>query len=468
MAQILFIEDEILLGKSICRALQENKHDCSTVTSSEDGLEFLKKNPVNIVLLDIQLPGMSGIECLQEIKKYDPGISVIITSAYATMNSVVEALRFGASDFLRKPLDIDEVVLAIERTLNDTRLKQEISYYHEIEAEKADDDKMIFNSVKMQEIVKIIESVISMDLPSASDYPPVLIVGETGVGKDLLSRIIHYRGKLAEKPFIEVNCTTLPKGLEEAELFGYEKGAFTGADRFKVGLFDTANGGTIFLNEIGDLTLETQVKLLQVIEQKTIRRVGGLKDIDVDVHIVAASNRDLKDTEKFRSDLYYRLNNLTISLPPLRERKEDICDLAEFFLSSFSKKYKVDKVLTDEAKELLVSYKWPGNVRELRQLMERVTFIKKDREILVKDLNISDDSHEVSHKLLINSDSQIEINIPENGIDLEKLDKQIILQALRQFDGNVSMTARKLHLGREALRYRIKKHEIFKIINIVD
>ncbi len=177
MAQILFIEDEILLGKSICRALQERKHDCSTVTSSEDGLEYLKKNPVDIVLLDIQLPGMSGIEALQEIKKYDPGISVIITSAYATMTSVVEALRFGASDFLRKPLDIDEVVLAIDRTLNDTRLKQEISYYHEIEAEKAEDDNLIANSEKMQKILKVLDSVVTMDLPSASDYPPVLIVG---------------------------------------------------------------------------------------------------------------------------------------------------------------------------------------------------------------------------------------------------------------------------------------------------
>ncbi len=468
MAQILFIEDEILLGKSICRALQERKHDCATFTSLEEGLEFLKKNPIDIVLLDIHLPGMSGIEALQEIKKYDPGISVIITSAYATMTSVVEALRFGASDFLRKPLDIDEVVLAIDRTLKDTRLKQEISYYHEIEAEKTDEDKMIANSNKMQEILQIVRSVTAMDLPSASEYPPVLIVGETGVGKDLLSRLIHYQGKLSDKPFIEVNCTTLPKGLEEAELFGYEKGAFTGADRFKVGLFDTANGGTLFLNEIGDISMETQVKLLQVIEQKTIRRVGGLKDIDVDVHIIAASNRDLQDTEKFRSDLYYRLNNLTINVPSLRNRKEDIVELSQFYLDHFSKKYKIVKVLSESAKEALLEYNWPGNVRELRQLMERVTFMKSEKEILPTDLNLQSVTKKSSGRIRIYSSFEIELNIPENGLDLEMLDKQIILQALRQFDGNVSLTARKLYLGREALRYRIKKYEIFKVINIVD
>ncbi len=284
----------------------------------------------------------------------------------------------------------------------------------------------------------------------------------------MISRIIHYRGKLSGKPFIEVNCTTLPKGLEEAELFGYEKGAFTGADRFKIGLFDTANGGTIFLNEIGDLSIGTQVKLLQVIEQKTIRRVGGLKDIDVNVHIIAASNRDLKDTEKFRADLYYRLNNLTIEIPALRERKEDICDLAEFYLLHFSKKYKVEKILSDDAKKALIEYSWPGNARELRQLMERVTFMKSDTEIHPEDLNLPILSGANSKKIRINSATDIDISIPENGLDLEELDKQIIVYALRQFDGNVSLTARKLHLGREALRYRIKKHEIFKIVNIVD
>ncbi|MEE8418240.1 MAG: sigma-54 dependent transcriptional regulator, partial [candidate division Zixibacteria bacterium] len=329
MAQILIIDDEVLLAKSLSRSLIARGHDCVTATTAEEGLRLMEKMPADIALIDLQLPGMSGFEAMKNIRQRDPDIAVIVVTAYGTMATAVEAMRSGASDFLRKPLDTEELALAVERAVANARLKHTVSYYHEREAERTNEDELIYKSSKMKRISEMLAKVVSMDLPHSSDYPPVLILGETGTGKDLLARHVHYKGKFSGQPFVEVNCSSLPRGLEEAELFGYEKGAFTGAHRSKRGLFEAAEGGSIFLNEIGDLNPEAQVKLLQVIENKSLRHVGGLRDITIDVRVIAATNRDLKDRKKFRDDLYHRLNNLKMDLPPLRERKEDILSLAE-------------------------------------------------------------------------------------------------------------------------------------------
>lgn len=464
MAQILIIEDEVLLAKSVCRSLVNRGHDCFTAVSAEEGLALLEKMSPDVILLDVQLPGMSGLDAIKVIRKFDPNISIIMATAYGTMASVVEAMRSGACDFLRKPLDMDEVLLAIDRAITNFRLKQTVSYYQSVEAEKTDEDKLICDSPKMKLVGELVDKLASMNLENPSDFPPILILGETGVGKDLLARFIHFRGKLAGQPFIEVNCTTLPKGLEEAELFGYEKGSFTGAFHSKRGLFEAATGGSIFLNEIGDLTQEAQVKLLQAIEQKSFRRVGGLRDISANVRIIAATNRNLKNQREFRSDLFYRLNNLTLEIPPLRERKEDIVKLAELFLNRFARKYGTAKKLDSSARQALVAYTWYGNVRELRQLMERLTFLSSTPTITSNDLRLSAAENPSTGN---SKEDKSIIDFPEHGIDLKEVEKDLIIKALKSCGGNISEAARKLGLGREALRYRVKKFSISKSIKII-
>lgn len=464
MAQILIVEDEVLLAKSLSRALTTRGHDCIHVTTAEEGIRLLEQMPIDIVLLDIQLPGMSGLEAVKHVRSIDPNISVIIATAYATMASAIEAIRSGASDFLRKPLDTEEVALAIERAVTGARLRQTISYYNAVEAEKTDEDALVASSTKMREVQKVIERLRDIELNNPSEFPPVLILGETGTGKDLVARTIHYRSKFADQPFVEVNCTTLPKGLEEAELFGYEKGAFTGADRSKRGLFEAASGGTIFLNEIGELPMSSQVKLLQVIERQSLRRVGGMRDIATNVRIIAATNRNLQDQQRFREDLYYRLNNVTIQVPSLRDRRDDIVGLTELFLSRFNRKYRFSKTLDQSAIEALTSYSWPGNVRELRQIIERVVFLDTKSVIDASDLSLPIAS---TTPVRIGRDESIQIDFPADGIDIEIVERELILKALESSGGNISEAARKLRLGREALRYRIKKFDIQKQITIV-
>ena len=463
MAQILIIEDEVLLAKSLSRSLTSRGHDCVTANTAEEGLRLIEKMPADIVLIDLQLPGMSGFEAMKNIRQRDPDITVIVVTAYGTMATAVEAMRSGASDFLRKPLDTEELALAVERAVANARLKHTVSYYHNREAERTSEDELIDNSSRMKKVTEMLAKIVSMDLPRSSDYPPVLILGETGTGKDLIARYIHYNGNFSGQPFVEVNCSSLPGGLEEAELFGYEKGAFTGAHRSKRGLFEAAEGGSIFLNEIGDLNPEAQVKLLQVIENKSLRRVGGLRDVAIDVRVIAATNRNLKDRKKFRDDLYHRLNRLIVDLPPLRERKEDIFPMAELFLRKFRRKYNVDKKFSEEAKDALSGYHWPGNVRELRQLIERVTFLSKGSIIGASDINLP---QMPKASVSIGKESRVYVNIPDEGIELEEIEKGIILSALRSSGGNVSEAARKLHIGREALRYRIKKYSISKMIKV--
>lgn len=462
MAFVLVVEDEVLLGKSLCRAIAGHGHECVMATSAEEGLALLEKSPTDIVLLDLQLPGMSGLEAIKLVRRFDPTISVIITTAHATMATAVEAMRSGACDLLRKPLDTEEVLLALERAISDARLKQTISYYHDVEAEKVDSDRLVCNSAAMKSVQDVVDNVNRLDLGDATSYPPVLILGETGSGKDLVARNLHFRSRFSDQSFIEVNCSTLPKGLEEAELFGYEKGAFTGAERSKRGLFEAASGGTMFLNEIGDLTMDAQVKLLQVIEQKCMRRVGGLRDVAVDVRIIAATNRDLLNASTFREDLYYRLNNITIQLPPLRDRSEDILELARIFLTKYARKYKRSKSLTSDAEQALLKYDWPGNVRELRQVIERVTFLTPDLKIGAAHLGLPAAPASTSEPVNTPNPASEDGSLPS----LEAMERSLIIQALNATDGNVSKAARMLDLGREALRYRINKYDIQRTIRI--
>lgn len=455
MAQILIIDDELLLAKSLARSLTQKGHDCALAGTAEDGLGLLKTSPPDLVLLDLQLPGMHGLTALKQIIEFDPAMVVVITTAYGTVASAVEAMRAGASDFLRKPLDVEEVGLTIDRALSNARLRNTLSYYHNRDVEQAGADHLLGVSDPMKAVHVLVDRLSQLNLHRASDCPPVLITGETGTGKDLTARVVHYRSRFGEYPFIDVNCPTLPRGLEEAELFGYERGSFTDAHKSKRGLFEAAEGGTIFLNEIGDLPLDVQVKLLQVIERKQLRHIGGLRDIPANTRIMAATNRNLPNMVAqgtFREDLYHRLHHFAIELPALRKRGDDILLLTQHFLDRSLRKYGLDqRILSDDAREALLLYPWPGNVRELDHVIDRAVVLSRGSEITALDLNLQVPS---AQPLMPHSTQQ------SGRKSLDDIEREAIQSALAETNSNVSEAARLLGIGREALRYRIQKHRL--------
>lgn len=455
MAQVLIIDDEILLAKSLVRSLTQKGHECSLAGTAEDGLNLLKTSAPDVVLLDLQLPGMHGLTALRHLVDFDPSIVVIITTAFGTVASAVEAMRAGASDFLRKPLDVEEVALTIERALSNARIRDTLSYYQKRDVEQSGGDHLLGASEAMKKVHALVDRLSQLNLQRAADCPPVLISGETGTGKDMTARFIHSRSQFAENPFIDVNCPSLPRGLEEAELFGYERGAFTGAHKSKRGLFEAAEGGTIFLNEIGDLPIEVQVKLLQVIERKQLRHIGGLRDIPANTRIMAATNRDLPKMIQrgaFREDLFHRLHHFAIELPPLRDRGDDILPLSQYFLERSVRKYGLgERVLSRDAREALLSYAWPGNVRELDHVIDRAVALSHNTEIMLIDLGLRPAS-ESSPLRPTKRDGDRKT--------LDDLEREAIQNALAEANGNVSEAARLLGIGREALRYRIQKHRL--------
>ncbi len=455
MAQVLIIDDELLLAKSLARSLTQKGHDCTLAGTAEDGLSLLTTSSPDVVLLDLQLPGMHGLTALKHIIDFDPAMVVVITTAYGTVASAVEAMRAGASDFLRKPLDVEEVGLTIDRALSNARLRDTLSYYQKRDVEQAGADHLLGTSEAMKAIHALVDRLSQLNLQRVSDCPPVLITGETGTGKDLTARVVHYRSRFGEHPFIDVNCPSLPRGLEEAELFGYERGSFTDAHKSKRGLFEAAEGGTIFLNEIGDLPLEAQVKLLQVIERKQLRHIGGLRDIPANTRVMAATNRDLPKMVAhgtFREDLYHRLHHFAIELPALRERGQDILLLSQHFLDRSLRKYGLNqRALSHDAKEALLRYQWPGNVRELDHVIDRAVVLSQGLEITALDLNLRTPADQ----------SSIPQSPQQDGRKtLDDLEREAIHDALTETNGNVSEAARLLGIGREALRYRIQKHHL--------
>lgn len=459
MAKILIIDDEVILAKSLLRSLTKAGYEGSTATSAEDGLKLVVEERPDLVLLDLKLGGMGGLEALQRIVDFDPSILVIMITAYGSVETAVEAMKMGAVDYLCKPLDLEALKIAMARALEERRLRQRLSYYQRRDLEEARGLRIIGESPAMKRVLDLVEKIAQLE-GEAGDLPTVLILGETGTGKDLVARAIHGRSCLADQPFVEVNCTTLPKDLLEAELFGYEKGAFTDAKASKAGLVEVADGGTLFLNEIGELPPEAQGKLLKVIEQKRIRRIGGIRERRINVRIIAATNQDLGSAVRersFRPDLLYRLKVLTIELPPLRERGNDILLLAEHFLNRYVKKYGTGpKCLSPSALDVLESYRWPGNVRELAHVIERAVLLCEGEEIgpALLGLDTGLRSPRVGLKDLPLGE------FPLEGLELKKIERYLIQKALALTRGNVSEAARRLGIGREALRYRMQKHAI--------
>ncbi|MGH2709346.1 MAG: sigma-54-dependent transcriptional regulator, partial [Actinomycetota bacterium] len=337
---------------------------------AEQALGLLETLRPDVVFSDVRLPGMNGIELLRRIREYDAAIPVVIMTAYGTIEGAVEAVKLGAFDYLKKPVDLEELRLLADRARETSLLKQELSYYRRRAGREVPFTDVIGESPSIRAVLEQARQIAALH-----ETPPVLITGETGTGKGLVARTIHASGPRSAKPFIEVNCTALPATLMEAELFGHERGAFTDAKESKLGLFEAAEGGFLFLDEVGDVELSLQGKLLRAVEDRTVRRVGGVRDRRIDVRILAATNRDLEreaQRERFRRDLYFRLAVILLRLPPLRDRGEDVMFLARHFLTRFNAKYGREvRRIDDHARDLLLAYPWPGNVRELSHVIER-------------------------------------------------------------------------------------------------
>ncbi len=451
--RLLVVDDEESLAEFLRLLFEKEGYDVQTANSVEEARERLGERTFDLVLCDILMPDGNGLELLKEIKAQNSGTAVIMMTAYASNKSAVEAMKLGAYNYISKPFNVEELTVVAAGALEKTGLEEENVYLrHELER-KYQFSNIIGRSPRMQEVFSLIERV-------AKTTSTVLISGESGTGKELIARAVHYSGPRSENHFLSINCGAMPENLLESELFGHEKGAFTGAVREKKGLFQEANEGTLFLDEIGETTPSMQVKMLRVLQDKKIRRVGGNTEEPVDVRIIAATNRDLQErinTGDFREDLYYRINVIPISLPPLRERREDIAPLAEFFIKKFSDELGLDdKPISKRALELLQSYHWPGNVRQLENTVERALTLGTSRELTSDDL-----PPQIRNKS--NRPPQA-ISLPKEGMELEpyldEIRRDLMRQALERTDGVQTQAAEILKISFRSFRYYAKKLEL--------
>jgi DNA-binding NtrC family response regulator len=443
---ILIVEDEAKLRRLVELQLAEDGFVTRSAEDAESGIELLRKQTFDLVLSDFKLPGMTGLEFLHAIKNVDAHIPVIIMTAYGTVESAVDAMKAGASDYVLKPFSLAELMIVIRKELSTRDLREENRTLREALGRRYEYKNIIARSDKMQAVLGLVERVA----PSNST---VLVGGESGVGKDLIARAIHENSQRKDGPFIKINSTAIPESLLESELFGYEKGAFTGAATAKPGKFELADKGTLFLDEIGDIPPAIQVKLLRVLQEREFERLGGTKTVKVDVRLIAATNRDLRaalEEGTFREDLYYRLNVVAIDIPPLRERKDDIPALASHFREKFATESgKPVASITPEAMKLLIDHHWPGNVRELQNVIERAVTLSTGTKLDTEDIHIDRTRQQKAA-------SEGAAVLPE-GVTLEQWEEEMIREALRRADGNKSQAARALGLSRNALRYRLSK-----------
>ncbi len=442
-AKILVIDDDVSLARVIYFELKQRGYQVDTANSGQTGLEQFEKEPFDVVLTDLRMEGLSGMDVLKQIMADVPETTVIMMTAYGTMDDAMKAVKFGAADYLTKPFATDQLAFVIEKSLRIRHLEESNVNLRQQMLDRSRFDNLIGESPPMQEVYRTAEKVAVSDAP-------VLLLGETGTGKEELAKAIHNNSRRVENNFVPVNCGSIPETLMESELFGHEKGAFTGADRRHIGSFEQANRGTIFLDEIAELPLHVQVKLLRVLQEHDIRRVGGEETIALNIRIIAATNQDLQSLVEeglFRKDLYYRLNVVSITLPPLRDRGEDIDLLAEYFLQEFAggSSFRMGDVVY----ERLHSYEFPGNVRELRNAMQRAVVMAEDSEITINDLPPQiRDAHQTR------SESPIDFR----GFTLEEIERNAIQQALSRNEGNQSQAARDLVIPRHVLIYRMQKY----------
>ncbi len=441
---VLVIDDEQLLRWSLRERLQQRGYQVLEAENGKQALARLEEG-VDLALLDYRLPDMDGLVVLRRIKEHDPDILVILMTAYSSIESAVEAIKQGAYHYANKPFNMDEMMLLVDKALETTRLRREVKALRARESAPYAVDRIIGESPVMREVKGLLRKI------AASPATTVLLTGESGTGKDLAAKVIHYNSDRASGAFMNITCSALPETLLESELFGHEKGAFTDARQQKKGLLELADGGTVYLDEIGEMPPALQVKLLRFLEDKTFKRVGGTSDIRVDVRVVAATNRNLEQAVargEFREDLYYRLRVLPVTLPPLRERTGDIPLLVKHYVDLFNREFRRNvRGVSEEALQVLESHSWPGNVRELRNAVERAMLLTES-EILVPE----------DFQMLLPREPSLEgFRLPPSGIDFEQLERQLVVQALERTGGNQTRAAQLLGMHRDQIRYRIEK-----------
>jgi two-component system response regulator AtoC len=463
MPRILIVDDEETIRTSVQSTATEEGYEVFLAENGADALKLVETNELDLVLLDLRLPDINGIQVLQRIKEINEDILVIVITGYASVESAVHAIKLGAYEYIKKPFKADSIKLILKLALDKLHLNRKVKQFTRAQSKEYGFENIIGQSPPMREVYHLVKKIVRHGTTT------VLIEGESGTGKELIARAIHNMNQRKFGAFIEIDCASMPATLLESELFGYEKGAFTDANRSKPGLLEEADKGTIFFDEIGDMDLTLQKKILRVLEEKSFRPLGGLKRIHSDFQTVAATNRDLErliSQDKFREDLYYRLNVMPIFLPPLRERGNDAILLANYFIAKFNRAYK-KKVenLSPEVESLLLHYRWPGNVRELRNLIERIMIVNDVREILVEHLPDELVKKTGAGPIHASSIPRISIEVPDEGLDMNQLigritadlKSQIIARALEKTAGNRTKAAKLLGLSRTALGRHIHK-----------
>jgi len=461
--RILILEDEKLLRMTLRKRLEDEGYRVVEAETGHAALDLIRDDEPDLLLLDYKLPDMTGIDVLRQVREMHLDTSAVLLTAFSSINSAVEAMKLGAHDYLNKPVDFDELLATIGKALETTRLRREVRHHRSELVRIYGITNIVGRSKAIEQVLVKIRKIAD------SAASTVLIQGESGTGKDVVAKAIHYASARAAKPFMNITCTALTESLLESEMFGHERGAFTDAKTMKKGLLEVANGGTVFLDEIGDMGAQLQSKVLRFLEEKAFKRVGGALDIRVDVRVIAATNRDLEKlarTGAFREDLYYRLNVVPINLPALRDRKEDIPDLINHFLEGFNREFKKNTVrVTDEAMACLTRYDWPGNARELKNVIERA-MILEDRA----ELDVTDIPEEIVQRAEPAEDEDVAtdpssapaasaaqvIRLPEGGISLRDVQFELVRQALDRTAGNQTRAAQLLRISRDALRYKMK------------
>jgi Nif-specific regulatory protein len=448
MGRILVADDHDALRRGLTLALTAAGHETEEAGNGNAAIEKLHESYFDVVVSDLRMGGSDGLDVLRTTKTLHPTTSVILMTAFGSVSTAVEAMKHGAFDYVQKPFEIEEMEVKVEKALELKRLRHELDYLRHEQQESYNFERIIGASEPLQKVLGVVKKV-------AKSNSTVLIRGETGTGKELIAGAIHHNSLRAARNFVKVNCAALQENLLESELFGHEKGAFTGADRQRIGRFEQADGGSLFLDEIGDMSASTQAKILRVLQEHEFERLGGTRTIKVDVRLIAATNRDLPQmvgNGQFREDLYYRLNVVTIDMPPLRERKEDILPLAGWFIRRFSSelKKKLDGLDT-EAQKFLMRYNWPGNIRELENAIERAALLAESSMIRADDLRLGDFSPSGSTR-----ENSSAVKIPPSGIALEEIERQALIEALRMSNWVQKDAAELLNISPRVMNYKIK------------
>jgi two-component system, NtrC family, response regulator AtoC len=448
MGRILIADDHDALRRGLARGLTEAGHEIEEASNGNAAIERLHDSYFDVVLSDLKMGGSDGLDVLKTARALHPTTAVILMTAFGTVNTAVEAMKSGAFDYVQKPFEIEEMEVKIEKALEVKRLKNQLDYLRDTQNDIYDFDRIVGSSPALQKVLDIVKKV-------AKSNTTVLIRGETGTGKELIAGATHHNSLRASRNFVKVNCAALQENLLESELFGHEKGAFTGADKQRIGRFEQADGGTLFLDEIGDMSASTQAKILRVLQEHEFERLGGTRTLRVDVRLIAATNRDLPamvQAGQFREDLYYRLNVVSIEMPPLRERKEDIVPLANAFIRKFAGELKKKiEGIEPEAQKMLMRYNWPGNIRELENTIERAMLLAEGRAIASGDLRLGEVATPGSGR-----EQASVVKIPPTGIPLEDIERHALIEALKMSNWVQKDAAELLSISPRVMNYKIK------------